>query len=139
LTNERIVQDQKVLNKQTNWLICKEKTCQFNHVVKDGVQIGEDFQLVSTEMWRMLVRHFSFIEVSKRKRKNNETQKVEAEFKPILPLVRSFEKIGLGIRTQMEYFYPKFQVRFISACPEQLQPVSLYMKQKYPSLGLFEI
>ena len=82
------------------------------------MRIGEDFQVVSIEMWRLLVKHFSYAEVSKRKRKNNETQKVEAEFKPILPMVRSYEKIGLGIRTQMEYFYPKFQIRFVSACPE---------------------
>lgn len=30
-----------------------------------------------------------------------------------LPLVRSYEKIGYGVRTQIEYFYQKFQVLLV--------------------------
>ena len=97
-------------------MVCKEKNCQFNHVIKDSMKIGEDFEVVSVEMWRMLVRHFSYAEVQKHRK----GEKIEGEKKPILPLVRSFEKIGMGIRTQLEYFYPRFPIIVVSACPEQL-------------------
>lgn len=99
------------------------------------MRIGEDFQVVSPEMWRMLVRHFSFAEVQKHRKGD----KLEGEQRPILPLVRSYEKIGMGIRTQLEFFYPQFKVLFVSACPEQLQPVSLCSKSKPPVAGLFEV
>ena len=64
---------------------------------------------------------------------------MEGEKKPIHPLVRSFEKIGMGIRTQLEYFYPRFPIIFVSACPEQLQPVSLCTNPKLLNAGLFEV
>ncbi len=99
------------------------------------MKIGEDFEVVSAEMWRMLVRHFSYAEVQKHRK----GEKMEGEKKSILPLVRSFEKIGMGIRTQLEYFYPRFPIIFVSACPEQLQPVSLCTNPKLLNAGLFEV
>jgi hypothetical protein len=85
----------------------------------------------------MLVKYFSYSEVVKRKRSSAELAKIEPGTKSILPCVRSYEKIGMGIRTQLEYFYPSFQLVFVSACPEQLQPVSLYAKTNVS--GLFEV
>jgi hypothetical protein len=101
--------------------------------------LGTDFEIVSADQWRMLVRHFSFSEVNKRKKQPLELQRFDSESKPLLPLARSFEKIGLGIRTQIEFFYPRFSVVFVSACPEQLHPVNLTQKAKSTTLGLFEV
>lgn len=87
----------------------------------------------------MLSRHFSYHEVCKRKKTSIELQKIEQGSKCLLPCVRCYEKIGMGIRTTLEYFYPKFKIVFISACPEQLHPVSLLAKSKSPEVGLFEV
>jgi hypothetical protein len=44
-------------------------------VIKDGMKIGEDFEVVSVEMWRMLVRHFIYAEVQKHRK----GEKIEGE------------------------------------------------------------
>jgi hypothetical protein len=49
LTNERIVHDQKNLKKSGDYLICKDKNCQFNHVLKPNVRLGVDFEVVSAD------------------------------------------------------------------------------------------
>lgn len=65
--------------------------------MKEGLQMGEDFEVLSKGQWKLLVRYFS-------------EKKTDA--RPDIPgprsLVRSHERIGLGIRTQIEYFYEKF-------------------------------
>lgn len=53
--------------------------------------MGEDFEVLSKGQWKLLVRYF-------------------ADKTDILgprSLIRSHERIGLGIRTQIEYFYEK--------------------------------
>ena len=67
--------------------------------MRDNLVLGLDFEPVSKSMWQMLVANFT-------------TPTNEPDREPALPLVRSFEKLGLGIRTQLEYFYQ--QVRLLS-------------------------
>ena len=53
--------------------------------------MGEDFEVLSKGQWKLLIRYFS--------------DKTDI-FGP-RSLIRSHERIGLGIRTQIEYFYEK--------------------------------
>ena len=85
----------------------------------------------------MLVRYFSLAEVAKRRKYPNELAKIDWDSKAIIPLCRSYEKIGFGIRTQLEFFYPKFQIVFVTACPEQLSPVALMGKSKAIEPSIF--
>ena len=57
--------------------------------------MGEDFEVLSKGQWKLLVRYFGG--------KTSE----QSESAAPRPLVRSHERLGLGIRTQIEYFYEK--------------------------------
>lgn len=72
--------------------------------MRDDLLLGKDFEIVSEKMWKLLCKCFPG-DVSH----------------PPNPLIRSFERIGLGMRTQIEYFYQKFEVKFLSNDPEMLQ------------------
>lgn len=61
--------------------------------------MGEDFEVLSKGQWKLLVRYFG-----EKKSEQGVTSKVPR------PLVRSYERLGLGIRTQIEYFYEKVSV-----------------------------
>lgn len=64
---------------------------QFNHVIRDGLKLGEDFEVLNRAQWQILTRCFS--------------QTTASPVSDVIPLCRSYEKIGLGVRTQIEYFY----------------------------------
>ena len=57
--------------------------------------MGEDFEVLSKGQWKLLVRYFSD----------------RTEISGPRPLIRSHERIGLGIRTQIEYFYEKVRIK----------------------------
>lgn len=57
--------------------------------------MGEDFEVLSKGQWKLLVRYFS-------EKKSDQSDPAAPR-----PLVRSYERLGLGIRTQIEYFYEK--------------------------------
>ena len=98
LTNDRIVMSAKQAASHANLLLCHGGDCQFNHVMKDGLFMGEDFEVLSKGQWKLLVRYFG------EKRTEQGAATVPR------PLVRSYERLGLGIRTQIEYFYEKVSV-----------------------------
>lgn len=56
--------------------------------MKEGLQMGEDFEVLSKGQWKLLVRYFA---------------EKKPDSKPSISgprsLVRSYERIGLGIRT----------------------------------------
>lgn len=56
--------------------------------------MGTDFEVLSKDQWCLLVRYFS----------ERTGPSEEAEMIAPVPLIRSFELLGLGIRTQIEYF-----------------------------------
>lgn len=58
--------------------------------MRDGLSLGSDFEVVSKRMWQILTNCFA-----------------ELGGASVQPLVRSFERIGLGMRTQIEYFFQK--------------------------------
>ena len=53
------------------------------------MQMGTDFEVVSKDQWKLLVRFFS----------ERISEREDAESVPPVPLVRSYELLGLGIRT----------------------------------------
>ena len=57
--------------------------------------MGTDFEVLSKDQWHMLTKYFS-----ERKQGMEESEGI-----PPVPLVRSYELLGLGIRTQIEYFF----------------------------------
>lgn len=57
--------------------------------------MGEDFEVLSKGQWKLLVRYFS-------EKKSDQSGSAAPR-----PLVRSYERLGLGIRAQIEYFYEK--------------------------------
>ena len=61
--------------------------------MRDGLQMGVDFEVLSKGQWNILTKYFSGKDPF-----TNEVKKPR-------PLVRSYEKLGLGIRTQIEYFF----------------------------------
>ena len=79
-----------------NILMCNDTENQFNHVMKDGLTLGSDFEVISKRMWQILTKCFA-----------------EQSCSSICPLVRSFERIGLGMRTQIEYFYQKVSKKIV--------------------------
>jgi hypothetical protein len=52
--------------------------------MRQGLSIGADFEVISKRMWQLLCNCFA---------------------QQPCCLIRSFERIGLGMRTQVEYFY----------------------------------
>ena len=68
---------------------------QFNQMMREGLLMVKDFEVISRDQWKLLVRYFS-----ERPDVNEEDVYVEP-----VPLVRSYELLGLGIRTQIEYFH----------------------------------
>jgi len=73
LSNDRIVMSMAEAQNNAGLLLCNNPENQFNHVMRDGLKIGEDFEMISKDQWRILSNCFS----------NGEA----------LPCVRSFEKI----------------------------------------------
>lgn len=76
-------------------MICNDYENQFNHVMRDGLSLGSDFEVVSKKMWQILTNCFAEVGIGAQ------------------PLVRSFERIGLGMRTQIEYFLQKVSKSYI--------------------------
>lgn len=68
-------------------MVCNDTENQFNHVTRDDLYLGTDFEVVSKQMWLLLMKAFC-----------PSDSKCQS-------LVRSYERIGLGMRTQIEYFY----------------------------------
>ena len=56
--------------------------------MKEGLLMGEDFEVLSKGQWKLLVRYFT--------EKKPDTKPGLSEARS---LVRSYERIGLGIRT----------------------------------------
>ena len=55
--------------------------------MKEKLILGKDFEVLSEKMWKLLCKCYPEV---------NQTAS---------PLIRSYERIGLGMRTQIEYFY----------------------------------
>ena len=68
--------------------------------------MGTDFEVISKDCWCLLVKYFS-------ERLNQGDEDSEA-VQPVV-LVRSYELLGLGIRTQIEYFMQQVS-RFALLC-----------------------
>lgn len=66
-------------------LLCNDVENQFNHVMRDGLSLG-DFEVINKRMWQLITATTP---------------------DPASQLIRSFERIGLGMRTQIEYFYQR--------------------------------
>jgi hypothetical protein len=62
-------------------------------MMREGLILGVDFEPVTKAMWQILSSNFSL-------KPSEHNQGTTGQ-----PLVRSFEKIGLGVRTQLEYFF----------------------------------
>ena len=65
--------------------MCNDVENQFNHVMREGLSLG-DFEVINKRMWQLITAMSP---------------------DPASQLIRSFERIGLGMRTQIEYFYQK--------------------------------
>ena len=89
LTNLRIAMSVDEAVSSRGLLRCSSEEAHFNHVMRDGVQIGGDFEVLSRDQWCLLGKFFG-----ERSRPSE-----EADVTLPVPLTRSYELLGLGIRT----------------------------------------
>ena len=68
--------------------------------MRSELTLGKDFEVVSEKMWFLLCKAHP-----KKSPKPN-------------CLKRSYERIGMGMRTQLEYFYQEFKFEFKSLDPD---------------------
>ena len=73
-----------------NIFACRQGEAQFNHVMRQGMMMGSDFEVISRDQWCLLVKYFS--------RRLGVADEDSATIAPV-PLIRSYELFGLGIRT----------------------------------------
>ena len=59
LVNDRIALSVKEAIEQKGILACSAGDAQYNHVMRDGLQMGNDFEVISKDQWCLLVKHFS--------------------------------------------------------------------------------
>lgn len=76
LTNSRIILS-RAETVQQRILVCNDADNQFNHVMRDGLSLG-DFEVINKRMWQLITAMTT---------------------EPASHLIRSFERIGLGMRT----------------------------------------
>ena len=96
LSNSRIALSVDQAVSQKTLLACSLGDLQFNHVMRDGLQMGVDFEVISKDQWCLLAKYFGELVDA-----NDENGGTVAP----TPLIRSYELLGLGIRTQIEYFF----------------------------------
>lgn len=77
--------------------------------MREDLFLGVDFEPLSKPMWNIIAQSFSESAFLKGPAYSvSGTSSCEA--KGPFPLVRTFEKIGLGIRTQLEYFHLEVRI-----------------------------
>ena len=64
--------------------------------------MGVDFEVISKDQWCLLVKFFS----EHLESENGE----EGDMIRPTPLIRSYELLGMGIRTQIEYFFQQVSI-----------------------------
>ena len=64
--------------------------------------MGSDFEVISKDQWCLLVKYFS--------ERAWADEDAEVVLNPVA-LIRSYELLGLGIRTQIEYFLQQVRTR----------------------------
>ena len=137
LANDRIALSVDEAIRKLNLLACScDGGAQFNHVMRGGdsnadadggesLMMGTDFEVVSKDQWFLLVKYFSEHRRIVTPRPNSgmagggppTTVAAGAgcyQIIPPVPLVRSYELIGLGIRTQIEYFMQQVSITIIN-------------------------
>ena len=131
LANDRIALSVDEAIRKLNLLACScDGGAQFNHVMRGGdsnagadggesLMMGTDFEVLSKDQWFLLVKYFSEHRRIVTPRPNSgmaagsTTAAAEADcyqIIPPVPLTRSYELIGLGIRTQIEYFMQQVSI-----------------------------
>jgi hypothetical protein len=89
LTNERIIVPKSTM------LCCQDGKSPYNNILRDEMQSGKDFQLVSKDQWNHIVQNYTSPKL------------------PVHHIRRFYEKLGMGIRTFPDVTYHKFEVSFI--------------------------
>ena len=111
LSNRRIAIPVEEAIRTRGLLTCNQSDAQFNCLMHEGLRMGVDFEVISKDQWCLLMKYFSERQVkqadSAGAAESGDTAVLVSEDSPMVaptPLVRSYELLGLGIRTQIEYF-----------------------------------
>ena len=96
LSNTRIVLSVDEAVRTRRMLPCGQGDPQFNLVMRENLAMGVDFEVISKDQWFLLTKYFS----EQAEGTSNEGQTIRPS-----PLIRSYELLGMGIRTQIEYFF----------------------------------
>ena len=102
LSNTRIALTLEEAVKTRCMLPCNQGDSQFNQMMRENLQMGVDFEVISKDQWCLLVKFFS-------EQLENENGEEGDVIRPT-PLIRSYELLGMGIRTQIEYFFQQVSI-----------------------------
>lgn len=71
-------------------MLCGDNDLPYNNVLKEDMQMGKDYQLISKEQWLLLEQNYAV---------PNQV--------PVYTIKRFHEKLGMGIRTFPDLHYQK--------------------------------
>lgn len=80
----------RIVIPKDNILCCGDPENQYNNILKVEMQLGKDYQLISKDQWTLLEQSYTMPNTA-----------------PIYTMKRSYEKLGVGIRTFPDIHYHK--------------------------------